>query len=360
MPLKYTLEKLPVVPTPPHTNVLADNAPLRLHFNESPYGCSPLAKQAYMQAFERTPFYPDGSQDPLISALSNHHNIPKENLKTSPGSAEGLSTLMRILLNDGDNVVTSINGFPTTNGHIVSFGADVIKVNEQNHKIHIDSLLDAVTEKTKAVVICNPNNPTGTYIPLADIQRLHDTLPPHIYIIIDSAYAEYADDFSDYDSGLSLFTPTGRIIVTRTFSKAYGLPALRMGWLAIPNGIAEAINKIRVSYTSTPISLTVATAALHDQDFLKSVIAKNKTVRDTFSNTMETLGLTVLPSATNFVMLHFPKDKNKTGIGACEYLEKHNILVRSVPTNDYHLRVSMGTEQDMQRVMAHIADYIQS
>lgn len=358
MTLNKNLDKLPVVPLPSHVDTLADNAPLRLHFNESPYGCSPMAKQAYMDSFQGVNTYPDGSQDPLISALSDHYGVPRENLKACPGTAEGLSTLMRVLLNDNDNVVTSINGFPTTNGHIISFGADLIKVNEQNHKVHVDALLEAVNDKTKVILVCNPNNPTGTYIPVADIQRLHDNVPPHVYLVLDSAYAEYAD-FADYDNGLSLFSPTGRVIVTQTFSKAYGLSSMRIGWMAVPNVVAEAIGKVRVSYTTTVTSLKVATAALCDQDFVKDVIAKNKIVRNTFTTAMENLGITALPSATNFVMLHFPAGC-KNGIGACKYLEKHNIQVRTSPDKDQHLRVSLGTAEDMQRVINHITDYMKS
>lgn len=354
MPLRNSIDTMPPFPPLSVIKSQGDGVPVRLFFNESPYGCSPLAQQVYTDSLQGVELYADGSQEPLISALAAHYNVPKGNLVAVPGTTEGLAILMRVLLNDGDDVVTSVNGYGPTHNHITAYGGNLIKVAERDYKIHIDGILNAVTENTKAVLLCNPNNPTGTYLPHSEIQRLHNNLPDHIYLILDSAYAEYAN-FADYNNGLSLFDPKGRVIVTQTFSKAYGMAALRIGWLAVPSDVAIGIGKIFIQWTTNTIALQTAAAALQDKEFLQSVIAKNTVIRDTVTKALRNLGLIVPNSATNFVMAYFP-DTVKNSKGAFNCLAQYDLLVR--PVNDATLRISLGTAHDMEQVVAYITDYL--
>ena len=332
---------------------------VRLQYNESAYGASPKVSQFNLDHPEDFQFYPNGSQEPLVTALSDYFKLPKDNFFALSGSSEGIATVMRTLLNSGDEVVSSPNGFPPNFTNISSYGGEVITVNDRDDRAYIDGLLDAITPKTKLVLLCNPNNPTGTYIPKSEIKRLYDNLPEHVYLLLDSAYAEYGSTYDDYDCGLELFSTTGRLIISRTFSKAYGLASLRIGFIIIPDDFSAMVRKIPVSYSISTRTLELATIALNDQDFLNDVIQKNKTVREMFSQSIRDLGLkTIEPNATNFLMIEFP-DATKNGVGAYEYLFEKKIITQApAPGKEHRLRITLGTMEIMQEIAGHLADYL--
>ena len=339
------------------TSIDGVEQPLKLSANESPYGPSPKALQAYQDVVADLNRYPDGGQFILRDAVSEIYGVPVENIIASNGSDEGISMLMRALLEDGDDIIVSENGFVMTDIHAMSCGANVIKASEQDYKVHIDSVLNAVTDKTKVVAICNPNNPTGTYISKSEIARLEKNLPKHIILMLDAAYAEYVDK-DDFDSGLELFRPDGRVVVTRTFSKAYGLPSLRVGWMAVPDSVADAIHRIRTPFNVNLVAMVTAAAATLDVDYTRDVVKKNNYVRDEFSKFIGQLGLQVIPSVTNFVLFKFP-DGDKDGTGANQFLLNNGVIPRPAGGSDKYLRISIGTESEMKHVYRLLKDYME-
>lgn len=359
MPFNRNLDNIPFRPRKPLPLSTDGTGPVRLNFNESPYGPSPKVKQYSLDTLDVFQQYPDGSQEPLVSALADHYSLETANIVVLSGSLEGIAVTFRAMLNQGDEVVTSINGFLANNINIMACGGTVVKVAEENNTVSVDNLLNAVTDKTKIVLVCNPNNPTGTYLPLSEMKRLADNLPEHVYLMMDDAYAEYAEYYDDYSSGLALFSKTGRVIVTRTFSKAYGLASVRVGWVVAPDDVMAAVRKIPFTFSVGRTALNMARIALEDDAYMRDVVAKNQAVKEKFVASMQALGITVVPSATNFVLLQFPEG-DKNAVGAYEYLAERDLMTLAPPAgSEQDLRISLGLPEHMDAVAQHIADYLQ-
>ncbi len=336
-------------------------SPIKLSSNECPYPPSPKAIQAYQDAVGRINRYPDNTQKSLKNAIHSIYDIPQQNLIITNGSEEAICLLMRAVLEEGDHVVVSENNFPLTNTHILSCGAQVIKAPEQDGKVHIDTMLSLVHAKTKVVVVCNPNNPTGTVIPFADIVRLERLLPPQVVLLLDSAYAEYAENahLNDYDCGFKLFSPSGRTVVTRTCSKAYGLAGLRVGWSLFPDALVDAISRIRTPFNVNVAAISAATEAILDHAYMLQMVRRNNTIREAFCQDIAKLGITHYPSYTNFVMVDFTHT-GKSADDVHTYLLGRGIICRPQPQNPMQYRISIGTESEMQiltdTLRAYMAD----
>ena len=359
MPFNKNLDAIPLRPRKPLPASQNGDGSLRLNFNESPYGASPKVKQYCLDTIDVFEQYPDGTQEPLVSALAEKYRLETANIAVLSGTTEAIAVTLRAMLNQGDEVVTSINGFPANTVNMMACGATIIKVAEEDNKVSVDNLLNAVTDKTKIVLVCNPNNPTGTYLPFSEIKRLADNLPEHVYLLMDDAYAEYAQYYDDYQSGLALFAKTGRVLVTRTFSKAYGLAAQRVGWVVAPDDVMGSLRKIPFTFSVGPFALKLATVALQDDAYMRDVVVKNQAVKEKFTAQIEKLGITVVPSATNFVLLQFPAG-DKNGMGAYDYLAERGMLTQPPsPESAQNLRITLGLPHHMDTVAQHIADYLQ-
>ena len=331
--------------------------PIKLSANESPYGPSPKALTVYAQQAEQLHRYPDGTQTELRRAIGAIYKVPVENIICTNGSEEGIGLLMRAFLEAEDEVLVSENGFGMTEIHALSCGAKIVHAPEKNYKVQVDAILKRVSSKTKIVALCNPNNPTGTYLSIAEIQHLQEHLPLPVILMLDAAYAEYVEQ-GDYDCGLkTLFHPTGRVVVTHTFSKVYGLPALRMGWLACPDFVHEAIQRIRCPFNANAVAMAVAATSVLDVDYTASIVRKNREIRENFCRNLENLGLMVIPTVTNFVFFKFP-DPAKNGARAACYLQSKGIIPRPAQKSDQYLRVSIGTAEEMEKVHEALKDYL--
>ena len=329
--------------------------PLKLSANESPYGASPKAIQAYKNAIDSIALYPNGTQKPLKDAIAETFHIPADNIMAGNGSEEIIGILVRSFVEEGDDVVVSENGFPMTNKYITAIGGNVIKAPEQDHHIQVDALLESVTERTKIVIVSNPNNPTGTYLPKSEIIRLEQNLRDDIIVLLDNAYADYVT-CDDYANGIDMFKTDGRMAITRTFSKGYGLAMLRIGWILAPDFVIDAMARVRSPFNVNGAAMAAAIAAVKDTDFIKDVVVKNNTVRDNFMERVRTLGIEPIPSVTNFVLLKFP-DSHKDGVVAYDYLKTQGIICRPYPP---YLRITMGTAEQMDRVLETLTDFMKS
>ncbi len=318
----------------------------KLSSNESPLGTSPAAIEAAASATNGMELYPDGSATVLREAIAETHGLNPDNLICGNGSDEILSLLANTYLGAGDEAIFTEHGFLVYRIATLAAGGVPVVVEEDNCRTSVDNILEAVTDKTKLVYIANPNNPTGTYLPIDEMRRLHAGLPEHIVLVIDAAYAEYVRR-NDYEAGLELVSGNQNVIMTRTFSKIYGLAALRIGWAYGPTHIIEALNRIRGPFNMNAAAIAAGSAAMRDRAFLDAAIAHNDTWLAKVTEELEALGLEVTPSVGNFVLIHFPDDPENNAEAADRYLTDRGYVLRRVTGYGFPnaLRMSIGSEE---------------
>src|ERR1051325_529766 len=216
----------------------------KLSSNETPLGPSERAVAAYREAGKHLEDYPDGSASALREAIGEAFGLDPARIVCGAGSDDLLNLLARAYLKDGDEAIHTTHGFLVYPIATLGAGAMPVVAPEKDFTADVDAILARVTERTKIVFLANPNNPTGTYIPFDEVKRLHAGLAKHVLLVIDAAYAEYVRR-NDYESGIELVATSENVVMTRTFSKIYGLAALRLGWLYGPAHVVDAVNRIR-------------------------------------------------------------------------------------------------------------------
>ncbi len=331
---------------------------VKLSSNESPYPPSPAAVTAFRRADRELSRYPDGSQADIRRALATVHGVPERNIFAGNGSEEAIGLVIRSVMSDGDEMVTSRNSFIMADIHARSVGAKIVRCDETRHRVDVRRILSAVTDRTRIVYVCSPNNPTGTYTTMDELRRLVAELPSGVLLIMDAAYGEFVDA-GDYDTGQALFSPGGRLVVTRTFSKAYALAALRIGWALAPDGVIDAVNRLRTPFNTNQAATLAAVAAVQDQDYLERVVKGIRKTRDSFTASLRQLGLSVVPSQANFVLLTFPEGGDQAeSLDAA--LQVSGILGRPAVRGANEYRISIGTEEEMSLALAAVRDWVSS
>lgn len=332
--------------------------PIKLSSNESSAGPSPAAKEAYITALDQLNRYPDGAQTALRQAIAQVYDLDANRIVCGNGSDELLQLFIRAYAGEGDEVLLSENGFIMCRIHAIGQGSEVVIAPERDYRMDVDAILSRVTDKTRVVIIANPNNPTGTYITGEELKRLHAGLPENVLLIIDGAYAEYVMR-EDYDSGLAMVDQASNVVVTRTFSKIYGLPSLRIGWAYCPEAVIDAVQRIRTPFNTNGPALAAATAAVKDVAYTQDVCEQNARWLDRISAELTELGLTVVPSVTNFYLIRFPEASDKTAQGAARFLQDKGIIPRPVGgEGDNHLRITVGSDAENQAVLDALTAYI--
>ena len=331
---------------------------VRLSHNESPYGPAPEAQQAYINVANSIGIYGDGRQAALRAALSTTHSCSVEEIICGNGSDELISLLLRAYLDVGDEIVLSENGFVMTTTHATVAGANIVRASENNRTIDPEAIVAALSPQTRVVSICNPNTPAGTFLDQSTLKGLIDSVPSHIIVHVDEAYAEYAALELSYSSALGLLAETPNLVVTRTFSKAYGLAGLRIGWLVANQSVIETIDRFRTPFNANTAALAAATVAVECQDWLAKVVSDNYTVREKFVSALAPLDVEVIPSATNFVLLCFPIGSGKSGSEAYKVLRSEGYLTGPTTADDVYLRISIGTADQMEEVVRILVNYL--
>ena len=337
--------------------VTEDNG-VKLSFNESPYGPAPEARQAYIDASNSIGTYGDGQQTALREALAKVHDLSSENILCGNGSDELISLLIRAFLDSGSEIVLSENGFVNTRTHAIVAGAKIVSVPEKNWTVDVGAVLAAISPETRIVSICNPNNPAGTFVDRSNMRQLVDSIPSQVILHIDEAYAEYAIPEPGFESVVDWQLDRENLVVTRTFSKAYGLAGLRIGWLVGHAYVVDAIDRFRTPFNANTAAQATAIAALESQEWLRQVVADNREVRNEFVARLIELGLDVIPSVTNFALMRFPSETGKSGSDAYRALEAQGYLARPTEPRDAYLRITMGTAQQMEDVTRIIGQYV--
>ena len=334
------------------------NGGVKLSFNESPYGPAPEVRQAYIDASDSIGSYGDGQQTALRGTLAKTHNLPAENILCGNGSDELISLLIRAFLDSGSEIVVSENGFANTRTHAIVAGATIVSVAERNWTVDFEAVLAAISTQTRIVSICNPNNPAGTFLDQSDLRYLVDSVPSQVILHIDEAYAEYAIPEPGFESVVDWQSGQQNLVVTRTFSKAYGLAGLRIGWLAAHSSVVDSIDRFRTPFNANIAAQVAAISALEHQEWLRQVVNDNRKVRNEFVARLIELGLEVIPSVTNFVLMRFPPDTGKSGSDAYHALEAQGYLARPTESGDAYLRITMGTAHQMEDVARIIGQYL--
>jgi histidinol-phosphate aminotransferase len=321
---------------------------IKLSANESPLGASPKAVEAYRSLADKIHVYPEGSSRLLREALGEVHGIDPARIVCGFGSDDILHLLGQIYLGEGDEAVMSQYGFNVYPIITRGASAEVIVAPETDYCASVDAILGAVTARTKVIFLANPNNPTGTYLGVDELRRLHAGLRPDILFVLDSAYAEYVTA-DDYTVGIDLVDATENVVMVRTFSKM-GIAGERVGWMYGPAHIVDAVHRLRGPFNVTLSGQAVAAAAARDTTFTAQLREHNARWRAWLTNALRSNSITVPPSQGNFILALF-KDAETTR-AAFTALRDKGLLVREMHSYGIAngLRITIGLEAPMRAV----------
>jgi histidinol-phosphate aminotransferase len=331
----------------------------KLSSNETPLGPSPKAKAAYLAAAEKLELYPEGSSSALRNAIAARYGLDPARMICGAGSDELLSLLAYAYLGSGDEALYSEHGFLVYKIATMAAGAIPVTAPETNYTADVDALLAKVTARTKIVFLANPNNPTGTYLPFDEVKRLHAGLRPDILLVLDAAYAEYVRA-NDYEAGLELVATSANVVMARTFSKIYGLANLRLGWMVGPAAVIDAVNHIRGPFNVSGPAMAAGIAAIQDDAHLTQAIAHNDHWLAWLTQELTALGLSVPPSAGNFLMVNFSTEPGKTAADADAFLTARGLILRRIDAYGLPnaLRLTIGPEEANRLVVKALGEFL--
>jgi histidinol-phosphate aminotransferase len=335
---------------------------VKLSSNESALGTSDRAIAAYKSIADTLHRYPDGAATGLREAIARVHGAGGNGLDPSrvvcgEGSDEIIHLLAAAYAGPGDEILHTAQGFVMYRLAALGVGAVPVAAPERNYTPDVDALLERVGPVTRVVFLSNPN-PTGTYVSAADVGRLHGALRDDILLVIDAAYAEYVTA-PDYTSGLELAATADNVVMTRTFSKAYGLAGLRLGWCYAPLGVADVLNRLRGPFNVTAPAQAAGIAALDDQAFIERARSHNATWYRWLSTEIAALGPMVVPSVTNFICIGFD-GTGRSADDALAHFMGDGVLVRDLKAYGLpnHLRVTIGLEEENRKVVDSLRRFL--
>ncbi|HEX8384225.1 MAG TPA: histidinol-phosphate transaminase [Sphingomonas sp.] len=327
---------------------------VKLSSNENPLGTPAGARAAFAAAADSLERYPDASGSIVREALAAVHGLDPARIIYGNGSDEVLHLAAGAFAGPGDEVIFVRYGFAVYEIAARRTGATPVIAPDRDYATDVDAILACVTERTRVVFVANPNNPTGTYAARAEIARLHAALPATVLLVLDHAYAEYIDGDHD-DGGMALAATAANVLVTRTFSKMYGLAAERIGWGYGAAPIVDAMHRIRLPFSMTIAGQHAAVAALADHGWVERCRRENAELRRWFSDEIASLGnagLRAIPSQANFVLVVF--EGALTAEAAYKGLMDEGYIVRWLPGQKLPqaLRITIGTAEETRGVAA--------
>jgi histidinol-phosphate aminotransferase len=342
---------------PGESEVASGVKPIKLSSNETPLGPSPKAIAAYKAAGEHLDRYPDGAATALRQAIARKYGLDPDRIVCGAGSDELINLIAHAYIGRGDEALYSAHGFLMYKIATLSSGGTPVAAPERDYRADVDALLERLTPRTKVVFLANPNNPTGTYLPHDEVRRLHKGLAAHTLLVLDAAYSEYVRR-NDYEAGLELVATTENTVMLRTFSKVYGLAALRLGWAYCPAAVAEVLNRVRGPFNVSGPAIAAGVAAMEDTGHVETSVVHNEKWLPWVTAEIGKLGLTVTPSIGNFVLIHFPTEQR--AVAADAHLKSRGIILRRVAGYGLPscLRMTIGTEDDNRQVVAALAEFV--
>lgn len=320
---------------------------VKLASNENPLGVSEKAITAAKEAIFRTDLYPDGGYYELKKTLSAFLNIPATCITVGNGSENILELIAKSYLAPGDAAVVSEYVFLTIPILISSYGATLRVAKALSFGSNVEAMVDAIDDKTRVLFLVNPNNPTGTYTSDAEFQYLMDRVPAHVLVVVDEAYIEYIEK-DDYPNAIKYLARYPNLIISRTFSKAYGMAGMRLGYAVSSLEIADILNRARLPFNVNSVAASAGIAALSDHEHLQKTIALNKRVLAKLLEGIRKLGLPYIPSVANFLTIDVGD-----GVSVYEKLLRQGVIVRPLKAYNLpcHIRVSTGTEEQNHRFL---------
>jgi len=329
----------------------------KLSANEGALGPSPKAMAAYAKAAAELHRYPDGDSTKLRTAIGRHYGLDAKRIICGAGSDELLNLLIRAYCGPGDELIYSQFGFLMYPINALGAGATPVAAPETDYRADVDALLSKVTNKTRAVVLANPNNPTGTYVTKDDVRRLQAGLPKNVLLVIDAAYAEYVSR-NDYESGIELVDQAENVVMTRTFSKIYGMGGLRLGWMYGPAAVVDVIGRLRQPFNVNLAAQAAGIAALEDIAHTDASRTNNDIWLPWLWAELAKLGLKPLPSVGNFVTVGF--GSKERAAAANVWLMNDGLIPRMIAGYGLpeHLRITIGTEAEVKAVRDSLARFV--
>jgi histidinol-phosphate aminotransferase len=327
---------------------------VKLSSNENPLGPSPKAMQAVRDSAANLHRYPSTDHAGLRAAIGEAYDLDPARIICGVGSDEIITFLCQAYAGPGDEVVHTEHGFGMYRISALAAGATPVEVPERERVTDVDALLAGCTDRTRLVFIANPNNPTGTMIGTAELARLADGLPPQALLVLDGAYAEYVED---YDAGAALIETRRNVVMTRTFSKLYGLGGLRIGWGYGPQEIIDILNRVRGPFNLSSTALVAAEAAVRDADYVRHCRAENARWRGWLAEALAEHGVPSDTSCANFILARFA---HRAEAEACDaWLQAQGLIVRRVAGYNLPnaLRITVGDEDACRRVAEAIGAF---
>jgi histidinol-phosphate aminotransferase len=327
---------------------------IRLDSNENPLGPSPRATEAMLRTLAEVHAYPDNDCTALNSKLSELHQIPVDQILVTAGSTGMLSLLCHTMLAPGLNAVTSEKSFIVYGMAVRATGAELIEAPTKNDGFNLAAIRDAVNEKTRLVLLANPNNPTGTILEVEEIERFVSEVPGHVVVVLDEAYYEFAAHFAErrkveYSRSLAYLRRGASVVVLRTFSKAHGLAGLRIGYGFGPAELLSYCRRLQDTYAVSSVAQAAALAALDDDDHVARSVSHNAEQADRLGVGLSDLGFRVVPTWANFLYCDLRQD----AAAISQRLREEGISVRPLrawgaPTC---IRVSIGTAEQNEKFL---------
>ena len=327
---------------------------LKLSSNENPYGNSDAVKEAVQRSVHELHRYPSTDHASLRAAIGEVHGLDPDRIICGVGSDEVLQFVAHAFAGPGDEIVYPEHGFSMYPILAHACGGSPVKAPERERVVDVDAILDACSEKTRVVFLANPANPTGTMIGQADVARLADGLPVGCVLVLDGAYAEYVEGF---DGGAALVDARENVIMTRTFSKIYGLGGLRIGWGYAQRPVIDILNRLRQPFNLSNTQLAAAKAAVRDQDFVSKCRADNTRMRAWLAEALAEIGVPSDTSCANFILARFASQQEAEGCDA--FMQSQGIIVRRVAGYGlpHCLRITVGDEAACRRVVTAIRTF---
>lgn len=321
---------------------------VKLASNENPYGCSPRVATALQDVLKNSAIYPDGHTTKLREKLADFLQVKESQLLFGSGLDEVIQMISRVLLTEGDNIVTANETFPQYKHHAIIEGANVREIPLTNGIFDLDKIAEAIDEQTKIAWICNPNNPTGTYVSEDMLRSFLEKVPVHTIVICDEAYLEYVTA-TDFPQSIPLLNEFKNLMVLRTFSKAYGLASLRIGYAIGHDEIIEKINIARLPFNTSTFAQVAAYTALDDQTFINHCTKKNAENLIRYEAVLQELPVEFYPSQTNFIFIKWKKPND-----LFNHLLTNGYIVRPFPNG---VRITIGTNEQNEGVINCLRDY---
>ncbi|MCR9254525.1 MAG: aminotransferase class I/II-fold pyridoxal phosphate-dependent enzyme [Alphaproteobacteria bacterium] len=336
---------------------------MRLNQNEGALGPSPKAIEAYQRAAKEMWHYPQARSVGLAMALGRHYGLDWKRILIGNGSDELILHTISTFVGVGDEVIVTQYAFTMFTLSTKFVGGTVVVAPDVEFTVSVDAILERVTERTKLVFLANPNNPTGTYLSVDEVRRLHDGLPSDVVLVLDAAYAEYCRR-NDYSAGIDMVEAHDNVLMLRTFSKLYAMAGLRLGWCYGSAHLIDALGRGMGPFNVNGAAQAAGEAALGDADFLDRSLAHNDEWLPWIQAELEALGIVTFPTVANFFLVRMPAVKGMTAAEtttkAIDFLKERKILVREMASYKLpdHFRVSVGPGDQLKALVQGLKDFL--